>query len=162
MDSSNQSGGHSPFTVIKTEPLGTTVLLRNEEVPEYRALAESVKQQFQPETMMEKLLAEWIISHQWRLRRMARLEEGLFSIGRSRLGARYTCDEDLRVSKEQIDSNSKTTYEKQFNYMAKQARFLQQRLKRDTKELTELVKKNPRRSKNNGLFLVPKRERVNP
>ena len=156
MDISNQTGSISGYTAIKTEPLGTTILVLNEEVPDYRALVESVQQEFRPDTMTEKLLTQWIVSHQWRLRMMARVEQGLFAIGRMRLGANYTSDEDLRTCTERIDPKSPTTYEKQFRYFAKQMRYLQKRLKDDTKELKALLKSNPR-SKNRGLFLVPKR-----
>ncbi len=156
MDSSNQTG-NPLFTAIKTEPLGTTILVRTEDVPEYEALRESVETQFHPETTMEKMLTQWIISHQWRIRDMARLEQGFMAIGRSRLGAKFISEEDLRTCTEQIDPSSKTTYEKQFKYIAKQMRFLQTRLKHDTKELNELLRNNPR-SKRRGLFLVPKKK----
>lgn len=157
MDSSDQTGVPL-YTAIKTEPLGSSILVRTEDVPEYEALRDSVEQEFRPETTMEKLLTQGIVSHQWRIRDMAKLEKGFMAIGQARLGSRFTSEEDLRTCTEQIDPSSKTTYEKQFKYIAKQVRFLQTRLKHDTKELSELLKNNPR-SKYRGLFLVPKRKK---
>ena len=159
MDSSNLTGDSSSHTAVKTGPLGSTILLRNEDVPEYEALVESVMQEFRPETLTEKLLAQWIVSHQWRLRMMLRFEKGLCLIGKMRLGSAYTSDEDLRECTERIDAKSATTYQKQFRYFAKQVKFLEKRLKEDTKELNNLLKSNPRANKHRGLFLVPKREK---
>jgi hypothetical protein len=146
--------GAAAFVAIKTEPLGNTILVPAEQVAEYEALADSVKNQFQPETFTEKLLAQWIVSHQWRLRHLARLEEALYTMGQRNLGPQDNGESDLRNRKERIDARIPVTYEKEFKNLARQSRFLQKRLKNDTKELNQLLRDNPRSRR--GLFLVPK------
>ena len=145
------------FVAIKTEPLGTTILVPAEEVPEYEALTESVKRQFQPQTLPEKLLAQWIVTHQWRLRRLARLEEALYAMGRRNLGALHDGESALRNGEDRQDPRITSTYAKEFKNLASQTRFLQKRLKNDTKELNEMLRKNPKSRR--GLFLVPKAQK---
>lgn len=154
MDSSNPSADQR-FTAVKTEPFGHTMLLPTEQVPEYEALLASINQQFRPESDIEKHLAQNIVSHLWRLRRLENLEKGLCLLAQRNMGTAYRGEEELRKSTERIDPRFTATYDKQFKYIVKQTRFLQKRVKHDTDELNRMLQARPK-PKYNGLFLVNK------
>lgn len=146
------------FVTLKTGPMGISILLPSEEVAGYEALVDSVNEQFRPDSYQEKLLAQAIVDHQWRLRRISSMEEGLYALGRKKLAAAHLGESDPKARAALIDSQILIVYRKQFKQLAQQGRFLRKRLKGDTAELNQLLRENPR-STRRGLFLVPKRQR---
>jgi hypothetical protein len=111
------------FRAVKTLATGQTIMLPAHEVPAWEELVAATLRQYQPENFMEKLLAENIVNHQWRLRWIEKVKGAL-----------------PRESKEVL----------------RQERYLRKQLVKDTKELNERLRANPR-AKHRGLFLVPKR-----
>lgn len=145
----------SPIAVT-TGPLGRTILLPAEQVASYEYLVESIQQEFRPDTYQEKLLAQAIVDHEWRLRRISKMEEALYVLGRRELAATYAAEPDLQKRAALIDAGVLVLHRKLFKVLAQQERFLRKLLKADTAELNQLLRENPR-SKRRGLFLVPKR-----
>lgn len=152
----NETKAGPPFTAVKTGPIGHTMLLPTEQVGDYEALVDQVNRQFQPDTYTEQLLAQSIVDCEWRLRRISKLEEGLFLLGRRELAGKFASELDLRKREELIDAEVRVVHRKVFKTMAQQERFLAKQLKVQAAELNQLVRRNPR-SKRRGLFLVPKR-----
>jgi hypothetical protein len=132
------------LSAVKTGPTGRTILLPTEEVAAYEALVKAINQKFWPDTYQEKLLAQAIVDHEWRLRRISRLEESLHALGRKDLSAAHTTESDPQT----------VTYKKLFKQLSQQERFLRRQLKKDTAELNQLLRDNPKSRR--GLFLVPK------
>jgi len=141
--------GEEPMSIeaIKTGPTGRTMLLPAEEVAEYEELVASIQQKFWPDTYLEKMLAQAIIDHEWRLRRSSKLREALYTLGRRELAG-------TSASEAEIDSQVLVRFSKDFKQLAQQERFLQKRLEQDTAELNRLLRDNPKSRR--GLFLVPK------
>jgi len=59
--------------------LSEMVLLPDEDPQALEALAEAVRDAWKPEGAQEDLLVEWMIQTLWRLRRLGRVEAGIFS-----------------------------------------------------------------------------------
>jgi hypothetical protein len=156
VDRSNQTD-QSAYTAVKTQPYGQTFLVPTGEVPRYEALVESVFREYLPNTFLEKLLAQSIVNYRWRLRHTEQLEAGLYALGRRDLSPKYDDIPDAETRAGLIDGAVVEKFAKELKYLLRQRRFLASCLKKETAQLQELLKKNPKRR---GLFLVPKRENL--
>lgn len=143
------------FTAVKTEPSGQSFLVPTEQVPEYEALVHSIFHQYQPNTFTEKLSTQAVVNYQWRLRRVAQLEAGLYALGRLNFASKYSGEPDPEKRDSLTNADTLAKYQKEFKNLAQQKRFLSRLLKTETAELDRMLKANPKRR---GLFLVPKRE----
>src|SRR5215208_5158726 len=59
--------------------LSQEILLPGEDKEALKELAERLRAELQPVGEMERLLVEWIIDATWRLRRLSRVEAGIFA-----------------------------------------------------------------------------------
>jgi hypothetical protein len=143
---------------VRTGPTGRTILLPTDEVVAYEALVESINQKFEPETFQEKLLAQSIVDCEWRLRRIAGLEEALAALARRELAAKHRSEPDPQRRVALIDTQLPTAHQNHFKNLAQQRRYLRKLLKTDSAELNQLLR-DRRRPTRNGLFLVPKRDK---
>jgi hypothetical protein len=145
-----------PFTAVKTGPIGQTILVPTDEVADYEALVDAVNRQFRPDTYTEQLVAQSVVDYEWRLRRISKMQEGLYLLGRRELAGRFAAELDVETREAMIEAEVPNFYRKELNNLARQERFLRKQLKLQTAELNQMVRKNPK-SKRRGLFLVPKR-----
>ena len=59
---------------------GRTVVLPNEDHDLYRTFAAEIVESLQPETPIERQLAQTVADTQWRLNRLRSIEEGMFAL----------------------------------------------------------------------------------
>ena len=75
----------SCHNAVKTALTGQTVLLPTDDIEKYNELGQSLIAQYQPATFEEEGLVQSLIDTEWRLRRIFKLENGIYGVGREEL-----------------------------------------------------------------------------
>jgi hypothetical protein len=125
------------MTAVKSPATGMTMLLATEEAKQYEKRLSEYNEEFQPATAIERILVEGLASNEWRLARIARIEDGLALSGRREFGGlfeAYPPEERERLLAEKMA----VEYAKLLKLLKQQRKHLEKYRQKDLEELRRM------------------------
>ncbi len=136
--STTEGKAKSSMNALRTGLTGQTVLLPTDDLAVYEAFVDSLFAQWSPATDQENRLVQLIADTEWRVHKIAPLEEGIFAVGRLEYPDLFPEETDKNRRAGLINAKLQLIYEKQLRNLALQERRLRNQHKSDTAKLEQL------------------------
>jgi len=135
---SSEGKAKSSMNALRTGLTGQTVLLPADDLAVYQSFVESLFAQWSPATDQENRLVQLIADTEWRMHRIAPLEQGIFEVGRLEYPDLFSEETNPTRRAGLINAKLQLIYEKPLRNLALQERRLRNQHKSDTAQLEQL------------------------